>query len=170
MDGSTGRDDPQYHSLYTHAHFSRFLSFSHSLLLAFPTDMAYRPRNHTSNGAPTSGSAFHELVVLPTFAPHLARPYRVPGTDIVYNAEFSGQTQGILFFNRFPRQLTLHLTDPTDTQSDVPEHGIGDTEAGSQEERTAGPVAGVSTANGLSVSLGVSRSTSAWFHNTDVCF
>lgn len=29
----------------------------------------------------TQGSAFHELVVLPTLAPHLARPYRVPGTD-----------------------------------------------------------------------------------------
>jgi hypothetical protein len=34
-------------------------------------------------------SAFWELIVLPTFAPHLARPYRVPGLAKVYNSEFS---------------------------------------------------------------------------------
>jgi hypothetical protein len=35
------------------------------------------------------GTAFWELVVLPTFAPNLARPYRVPGTDKVYNQEYA---------------------------------------------------------------------------------
>jgi hypothetical protein len=34
-------------------------------------------------------SAFWELIVLPTFAPHLARPYRVPGMTKVYNSEFA---------------------------------------------------------------------------------
>ena len=32
---------------------------------------------------------FWELLVLPTFAPHLARPYRVPGTEKVYNLELA---------------------------------------------------------------------------------
>jgi len=47
---------------------------------------------------PTQGSAFHELVVLPTFAPHLARPYQVTGTEIVYDTEFSQNTQGTLLW------------------------------------------------------------------------
>jgi hypothetical protein len=29
---------------------------------------------------PNPGSAFHELIVLPTVAPDLVRPYQVPGT------------------------------------------------------------------------------------------
>ncbi|PPQ76057.1 hypothetical protein CVT26_005439 [Gymnopilus dilepis] len=33
-----------------------------------------------SKDDPKQGSAFHELVVLPTVAPHLAEPYHVPGT------------------------------------------------------------------------------------------
>jgi hypothetical protein len=32
------------------------------------------------DGNPNPGSAFHELIVLPTLAPDLARPYQVPGT------------------------------------------------------------------------------------------
>jgi hypothetical protein len=36
--------------------------------------------NHTTLGDPHQGSAFHELVLLPTLAPELARPYYVPGT------------------------------------------------------------------------------------------
>ena len=56
--------------------------------------MTYRTRNRTRLDDPTQGSAFHELVVLPTLAPHLARPYHVPGTDIVYNTEFARNTQG----------------------------------------------------------------------------
>jgi hypothetical protein len=43
----------------------------------------------TSRQARKQGSAFYELIVLPTFAPRLARPYRVPGTDRVYNQEFA---------------------------------------------------------------------------------
>ena len=39
---------------------------------------------------PNQGSAFHEIVVLPTLAPHLARPYIVPGT---------GANDGTLFFS-----------------------------------------------------------------------
>jgi hypothetical protein len=37
-------------------------------------------------------SIFWETVVLPTFAPHNARPFRVPGMKHVWNAEFSQQT------------------------------------------------------------------------------
>jgi hypothetical protein len=49
-----------------------------------------RPDQGSSQGRTRSQrqSAFHELVVLPTFAPQLARPYRVPGTDRWYNLEF----------------------------------------------------------------------------------
>ena len=36
--------------------------------------------NRWSNNDPRQGSAFHELVVLPTLAPQLARPYVVPGS------------------------------------------------------------------------------------------
>jgi len=36
--------------------------------------------NRWSNDDPNQGSAFHELVALPTLAPHLARPYHLPGT------------------------------------------------------------------------------------------
>ena len=45
-------------------------------------------------------SAFHELVVLPTLAPQLARPYRVPGTDKWYNLEFlQEEPKGTLVFS-----------------------------------------------------------------------
>ena len=57
--------------------------------------MVYHTRNRTRNGTPTQGSAFHKLIVLPTLAPHLAHPYHVPGTDIVYNTEFANQIQGM---------------------------------------------------------------------------
>lgn len=36
--------------------------------------------NRWSNNDPHQDSAFHELVVLPTLAPQLARPYVVPGS------------------------------------------------------------------------------------------
>ncbi|KAJ7141672.1 hypothetical protein C8R43DRAFT_954629 [Mycena crocata] len=42
-----------------------------------------RSLRHLGNAE--QGSAFHELVVAPTFTPELARPYRIPGTDIVLN-------------------------------------------------------------------------------------
>ena len=54
------------------------------------------PHNRTTLNDPIQGSPFHEIVVLPTLAPHLARPYRVPGTDVTYNMEFSQNTQGTL--------------------------------------------------------------------------
>jgi hypothetical protein len=38
--------------------------------------------NRWSNDNPHQGSAFHKLVVLPTLAPQLARPYQVPGVNI----------------------------------------------------------------------------------------
>ncbi|KAJ6556130.1 hypothetical protein B0H19DRAFT_1376984 [Mycena capillaripes] len=44
-----------------------------------PTRTLRNPRN------PGQGTAFHELVVAPTFTPDLARPYQVPGSDIVIN-------------------------------------------------------------------------------------
>ncbi|KAG1782520.1 hypothetical protein EV702DRAFT_1192190 [Suillus placidus] len=37
--------------------------------------------NRWSNDVPRQGSAFHELVTLPTLAPHLAQPYQVPGLN-----------------------------------------------------------------------------------------
>jgi hypothetical protein len=82
---------PQYSLTPTLISFSLFLpSFKLSLSL-FPIDMVY----HTC-AQQTQGSAFQELIVYPTFAPHLTHPYHVPGTDIVYNTEFASQTQGIL--------------------------------------------------------------------------
>ncbi|KAJ6622608.1 hypothetical protein B0H10DRAFT_2214248 [Mycena sp. CBHHK59/15] len=34
---------------------------------------------------PSQGTAFHELIVAPTFTPDLARPYHVPGTNTIIN-------------------------------------------------------------------------------------
>jgi hypothetical protein len=45
--------------------------------------------NRWSLDDPNQGSAFHELVVLPTLAPELARPYNVPGTT--FNAGDHGR-------------------------------------------------------------------------------
>ncbi|KAJ7114391.1 hypothetical protein C8R44DRAFT_740529 [Mycena epipterygia] len=42
-----------------------------------------RTLRHPTN--PGQGIAFHELVVAPTFTPDLARPYHVPGTELVIN-------------------------------------------------------------------------------------
>lgn len=36
--------------------------------------------NHWALDDPNQGSAFHELVVLPTLAPELVHPYAIPGT------------------------------------------------------------------------------------------
>lgn len=116
--------------------------------------MVYHTRNRTRNDTPTQGSAFHELVVLPTLAPHLARPYHVPGTDIVYNTEFSSQTQGIsTCLTTIHPKLTLCPTDPADVHSDVPEHGTSDIEAGSQEGQVSEPVVGPSSSNSLNAAL-----------------
>jgi hypothetical protein len=38
------------------------------------------PNRWDNNPNSESGSAFHELIILPTVAPDLMRPYRVPGT------------------------------------------------------------------------------------------
>ncbi|KAJ7153339.1 hypothetical protein C8R46DRAFT_1197397 [Mycena filopes] len=35
--------------------------------------------------AAVQGSAFHEIVVVPTFVPHLVQPYQIPGTDNTIN-------------------------------------------------------------------------------------
>ncbi|KAJ7152068.1 hypothetical protein C8R46DRAFT_1303587 [Mycena filopes] len=35
--------------------------------------------------AAAQGSAFHEIIVVPTFVPHLAQPYQIPGTDNTIN-------------------------------------------------------------------------------------
>lgn len=69
--------------------------------------MAYHARNRTTLDDPNQGTTFHELVVLPTLAPHLARPYRVPGTDIIYNTEFSSNSQGTVFFLSYDLQFTV---------------------------------------------------------------
>jgi hypothetical protein len=37
--------------------------------------------NRWSNNVSHQGSAFHEIITLLTLAPHLARPYQVPGTN-----------------------------------------------------------------------------------------
>lgn len=47
-----------------------------SLSFALVVSMPY---NRWTLENPVQGTAFHELVVLPTVAPHLARPYVVPG-------------------------------------------------------------------------------------------
>jgi len=42
---------------------------------------------------PRQGSAFHEILVLPTVAPHLARPYYTPGTAEYHAAEAARHQQ-----------------------------------------------------------------------------
>jgi hypothetical protein len=42
-------------------------------------------------------SIFYETVVLPTLAPHNARPFRLPGMNKVWNAEFAHQAPGFDF-------------------------------------------------------------------------
>jgi hypothetical protein len=49
---------------------------THLELLIFFVSMP----NCTALKDPNQGTAFHELVVLPTLAPELARPYHFPGT------------------------------------------------------------------------------------------
>ena len=44
------------------------------------------PSAHWTND-PHQGSAFHELVILPTLTPNLACPYYTPGTPEYYAAE-----------------------------------------------------------------------------------
>jgi len=61
----------------------------------FSSLMTYRTHNHTRLDNPTQGSGFHELVVLLTLAPHLARLYWVPGTNLIYNTKFAQNTQGM---------------------------------------------------------------------------
>ncbi|KAF8868520.1 hypothetical protein CPB84DRAFT_1857570 [Gymnopilus junonius] len=43
--------------------------------------------NRWSKDDPKQGSAFHELVILPTVAPQLARPYHLPGTPEFHAAQ-----------------------------------------------------------------------------------
>ncbi|KAJ7891690.1 hypothetical protein B0H14DRAFT_2560736 [Mycena olivaceomarginata] len=38
-------------------------------------------------GNPGQGTAFHELVVVPTFTPELTRPYQVPGGDLIIHPQ-----------------------------------------------------------------------------------
>ncbi|KAJ6608173.1 hypothetical protein B0H10DRAFT_2068844 [Mycena sp. CBHHK59/15] len=47
--------------------------------------MASGRRSLNNPGGATQGTAFHELVVAPTFTPELARPYHVPGSDLAIN-------------------------------------------------------------------------------------
>jgi len=47
------------------------------------------------NNNPHQGSAFHKLVVLPTVAPQLVRPYHVPGTPEYYAAEAARRQQAV---------------------------------------------------------------------------
>jgi hypothetical protein len=81
--------------------------------------MPHPIHNRTSLDDPTQGTAFHELLVLPTLAPHLARPYRVPGTDTVYNMEFAHNTQGMLHQLIAHAMLTIH--DVASTVGDDPD-------------------------------------------------
>lgn len=48
--------------------------------------MASGRRSLNNPNAATQGTAFHELVVAPTFTPELSRPYHVPGSDLAINA------------------------------------------------------------------------------------
>ncbi|KAJ7787314.1 hypothetical protein B0H14DRAFT_3580520 [Mycena olivaceomarginata] len=50
--------------------------------------MSDLPRRSVRNpGNPGQGTAFHELVVVPTFTPELARPYQVPGGDLIIHPQ-----------------------------------------------------------------------------------
>ncbi|KAJ7179952.1 hypothetical protein C8R43DRAFT_941689 [Mycena crocata] len=50
------------------------------------------PRSLRNPGNPGQGTAFHELVVLPTFAPEHARPYTLPGTSTTIDPLVSTHT------------------------------------------------------------------------------
>jgi hypothetical protein len=50
--------------------------------------MSDLPRRSVRNpGNPGQGTAFHELVVVPTFTPELARPYQVLGGDLIIHPQ-----------------------------------------------------------------------------------
>ncbi|KAJ7351564.1 hypothetical protein DFH08DRAFT_957872 [Mycena albidolilacea] len=50
--------------------------------------MSDLPRHSVRNmGNPGQGTAFHELVVVPTFTPELVRPYQVPGGDLIIHPQ-----------------------------------------------------------------------------------
>jgi len=54
--------------------------FKHSFHFLNITLLSFSMASRWTNDNPNQGSAFHELVVLPTLAPQLARPYHAPGT------------------------------------------------------------------------------------------
>ena len=58
---------------------------------------------------PSQGSAFHELVVLPTVAPQLARPYYIPGTPEYYAAEAAHRQEAVPAENPGSSLTCTHL-------------------------------------------------------------
>ena len=69
--------------------------------------------NLWSNNTPHQGLVFHELVVLPTVAPHLAWEYHVPGT-LEYTVAIAGRR------DETPSADTLAtLTHPADASAQV---------------------------------------------------
>ncbi|KAJ6609646.1 hypothetical protein B0H10DRAFT_2225775 [Mycena sp. CBHHK59/15] len=73
---------------------------------------------------PAQGTAFHELVVAPTFTPDLARPYNIPGTDIVLNphAPGGGPMPQDTHSSSTP---SSEVEDDTPFENQVPETAVG---------------------------------------------
>jgi len=71
------------------------------------------------NNNPRQGSAFHELVVLPTIAPQLARPYYAPGTPEYYAAE-AARRQQVVPAENIGLSLTCNLVTFSDNRRRCP--------------------------------------------------
>jgi len=63
------------------------------------------------NNDPRQGSAFHELVVLPTLAPQLARTYHIPGTPEYHAAEAGRHQQAVANPGLFHTSLSSGFSD-----------------------------------------------------------
>ncbi|KAJ6554101.1 hypothetical protein B0H10DRAFT_1967946 [Mycena sp. CBHHK59/15] len=73
---------------------------------------------------PAQGTAFHELVVAPTFTPDLARPYNIPGTDIVLNSHAPGG-------GPMPQDTHSSSTPSSEVEDDTPfENQVPETAVG----------------------------------------
>ncbi|KAJ6610976.1 hypothetical protein B0H10DRAFT_2224559 [Mycena sp. CBHHK59/15] len=73
---------------------------------------------------PAQGTAFHGLVVAPTFTPDLARPYNIPGTDIVLNSHAPGG-------GSMPQDTHSSSTPSSEVEDDTPfENQVPETAVG----------------------------------------
>jgi hypothetical protein len=82
---------------------------THSNLLRSFASTQHSMPNRWSLDDPNQGSAFHELVVLPTVAPELVRPYVIPGT--------AGDNGVLYAFRHFLSSFLIYVSSSSSSSS-----------------------------------------------------